>query len=214
MTAQADLLRSRRRLLAKPGGSHDRMVQFLARALPAGIGVIAAVMILAPLAPRGEISFLLDRNKVAIARERVHVDNAMYRGQDAKGRPFSVQAASAAQERAEVPVVQMTGLRAMLQLSDGPAEIFASDGMYNYDRELVTVAGQVNVSAPGGYRMQSNGVSIDLKSRRVVGSGGIAGAIPAGTSSANRIIADLEGRTVTLDGNARLRMTPGQLRMP
>lgn len=214
MTVQADLLRNQRRVFAKPGGSHDRMVRFLAKALPAGIGLIAAVMILAPLAPRGEISFLLDRNKVAIARERVHVDNAMYRGQDSRGRPFAVMAQSAAQERAEVPIVQMTGLKAQIELADGPAEISASDGTYNYDSELVTVAGQVIVSAPNGYRMQSNGVSIDLKTRRVVGSGGIAGAIPAGTFSANRIIADLEERIVTLDGNARLRMTPGQLRMP
>ena len=29
-----------------------------------------------------------------------------------------------------------------------------------------------------------------------------------------RLVADMADRTVTLDGNARLRMVPGELRMP
>ena len=32
--------------------------------------------------------------------------------------------------------------------------------------------------------------------------------------SADRIVSDLNARTVTLDGHARLRMTPGRMRMP
>ncbi len=66
----------------------------------------------------------------------------------------------------------------------------------------------------GGYQMSASNVSIDLKGRRVVGTGGVAGTIPAGTFSAERIVADLSERTVALDGRARLRMEPGKLRMP
>jgi lipopolysaccharide export system protein LptC len=42
----------------------------------------------------------------------------------------------------------------------------------------------------------------------------VTGTVPAGTFSASRISADLGERTVTLEGNARLRMIPGQMRMP
>ena len=69
-------------------------------------------------------------------------------------------------------------------------------------------------TAADGYRMTSRNVEIDLKGRRVTGSGGVSGAIPAGTFSAERIVADLDARTVALDGNARLLMAPGKLRMP
>ncbi len=214
MTQAADQIRDKRRLWAAPGGSHDRMVRFLAKWLPGAVGVVAATMIIGPLFPRGEISFLLDRNKVAVTTERVRVADAMYRDVDDQGRPFTVTAGSAAQVSVRDPLVRMANLAARIRLSDGPAELTAKGGTYDYDAEKVNVSGPVQFTAADGYRMTTTNVAIDLKSRRVVGSGGVTGAIPAGTFSANRIIADLGERSVTLDGNARLRMEPGKLRMP
>jgi lipopolysaccharide export system protein LptC len=62
--------------------------------------------------------------------------------------------------------------------------------------------------------MTARNVSIDLPGRRLVGAGRVEGAVPAGTFSADSISADLAARTISLVGNARLRMVPGQLRMP
>lgn len=214
MTVEADIIRGRRRQFAAPGGSHDRLIRFLAKALPAAIGVVAAVMILAPLSPRGEISFLLDRNKVAITSQRVAVDKAMYRGEDSLGRPFELTAGKAVQASSANPVVEMEQLVARMQMADGPARVQAPRGVYNFETENVTVDGPVTFSAADGYQMMTNNVAIDLKTRRAVGSGGVSGAVPTGTFSADRIIADLEARTLVLDGNARLRMTPGKLRIP
>ncbi|MCC6829497.1 MAG: LPS export ABC transporter periplasmic protein LptC [Novosphingobium sp.] len=214
MTAAADIIRDRRRHFAAPGGFHDRLIRFLSRAMPAAIGLIAAVMILAPLSPRGEISFLLDRNRVAITSERIRVDKAMYRGQDNEGRLFSLTAGSAVQVSPARPVVDMRDLVGTLQLTEGPARITAGSGAYNFNTGQVDVPGPVNVTAADGYRMTTNGVAINLKTRQVVGSGGVQGAVPTGTFSANTISADLGERTVTLEGNARLLMTPGKIRMP
>ncbi len=214
MTQQADIIRDRRKAFAAPGGFHDRLIRFLATALPAAIGVIAAVMLLAPLGPRGEISFLLDRNKVAVTSQRLRVDNASYRGNDSQGRAFSVSAGRAVQESAQVPVVRMDNLVARILLTDGPAELTANHGAYNFSTEQVSVDGPVSFTAADGYRMTTSHVAIDLTSRRVTGTGGVSGAIPAGTFSAERISADLGERTVALEGNARLRMEPGKLRMP
>ena len=214
MTQAADIIRSRRQSFAAPGGFHDRLIRFLAAALPGAVGVLAAVMILTPLGPRGEISFLLDRNKVEVTNERIRVDQATYRGSDGKGRAFSVSAGTAYQARASVPVVQMRDLLARLDLTEGPAELTAADGFYDYAAERVGVAGPVRFTAADGYAMTTSNVAIDLKGRVVTGSGGVSGAIPAGTFSADRIVADLGARSIMLDGHARLRMAPGKLRMP
>ena len=213
-TQEAKALRSARQHFAAPGGSHDRIVAFLARALPMGIGVIAALMIVTPLSPRGEISFLLDRNKVQVIDERLRVDNAMYRGADAEGRPFSLTAGEAVQRSGVEGIVRMRDLVARILLSEGPASVSAPAGQYDIRDEIVAVPDGVLLTAADGYRMMARGVSVDIPEKRMVGSGGVSGAIPAGTFSANRLEADLEARTVALDGNARLTMIPGKLRMP
>lgn len=214
MTEAADQIRDKRRHWAAPGGSHDRTVRFLARWLPGAVGVVAALMIVGPLFPRGEVSFLLDRTKVAAVQERLRVADAMYRGEDSQGRPFTVTAGSAVQVRAADPVVTMQNLVARIKLADGPAQLAAAGGVYDYSRETVAVNGPVTFTAADGYSMTTQNVTIDLKSRIATGGGGVTGAIPAGTFSADRIIANLGERTVTLDGHARLLMQPGKLRMP
>ena len=214
MTQQADRMRSRRQLFAAPGGSHDRLVRLLAVVLPGAIGALLAVMILAPLSPRGEISFLLDRTKVAMVADRLRVVSAMYRGADDQGRNFSVTAGSAVQHSARESVVQMRDVTARVMLSDGPAILTTDAGAYDFGRQRIDVTGPVNFQSADGYRMVTQGASIDLNTRRMISDGRVEGRIPAGTFSADRIIADLEQRTVTLDGHARLRMEPGKMQMP
>lgn len=213
-TAEAKELRSRRQHFAAPGGSHDRVIAFLSRALPMGVGVLAALMVITPLGPRGEISFLLDRNKVAVITERLRVDDALYRGQDDKGRPFSLSAGEAVQRSSREGIVRMSGLVARILLPEGPARLTASTGQYAIDEEIVSVVGPMRLQAADGYRMLVRDVSVNLADKTVLGSGGVDGAIPAGTFRADRISADLAARTITLSGNARLRMQPGKLRMP
>jgi lipopolysaccharide export system protein LptC len=213
-TNEARLLRSRRQTFAAPGGSHDRLVRVLARVLPMGVGVLAALMIITPLSPRGEVSFLLDRNKVALIDERLSVDNAMYRGRDNQGRPFSLMAGEAVQRSSIEGLVRMQDLVAQMVLSDGPARLSAGGGTYDIDAETVAVNGPVRLTASDGYTMVADGVSVDLKAREMRGDNGVSGEVPAGTFSANSIRADLGARTLTLDGDARMTMIPGKLRMP
>ncbi|MEP0560425.1 MAG: LPS export ABC transporter periplasmic protein LptC, partial [Qipengyuania citrea] len=193
---------------------HDRLVAVLARVLPMGVGVLAALMVITPLSPRGEISFLLDRNKVAVIEDRLRVDNALYRGADNQGRPFSLTAGEAVQRSSAEGIVRMNDLVARLLLEEGPARLSAQAGLYDIDEDTVAVTGPMRMIAADGYRMMARDVSVDLETKQLVGAGGVEGAIPAGTFSADRLTADLSARTVTLTGNARLRMEPGKLRMP
>ena len=211
MTQRADQMRSRRQLFAAPGSSHDKMVRFLGMFLPAAIGVLVAFLALAPLLRNTEVSFLLDKNQVDIARERMRVTQAMYRGQDSEGRPFSLEAGSAVQKSSRNPVVEMNDLAARILLKDGPGVLEAGRGNYNMDTEQVSVVGPVQFSSANGYRMVTRDVDIDLPKRSMVSRGEVTGRLPTGTFRADRLKANLAERTVTLEGRARLRMTQGGL---
>jgi len=213
-TNEAKQLRNQRQHFAAPDGSHDRLVTFLGRALPMGVGIVAALMIITPLSPGTEVSFLLDRNKVAMIDERLSVSNAMYRGQDDGGRPFSLTAGEAVQRSSREGIVRMEDMMAQILLRDGPARISAEGGAYDIDAEVMTVDGPLRLSAADGYTMTARGVSVDLQSRVMVGDGQVEGEVPAGTFEADRIEVDIDERKISLRGNARLTMRPGELRVP
>ena len=213
-TSEAKALRSQRQHFAAPGGRHDKLVAFLARSLPMGVGIVAALMIITPLSPRGEVSFLLDRNEVSVIDERLSVDNAMYRGRDDLGRPFSITAGDAVQRSSAEGLVRMNDLIAQLLLPDGPARLSADGGTYDLNTEVVDVDGPIEMVAVDGYRMIANGVSLNLEKREMVGDEGVEGEIPAGAFRARSMYADLAARELTLEGNARLTMTPGKVSMP
>ena len=213
-TSEAKALRSQRQEFAAPGGRHDRLIGFLARALPMGVGLVAALMVITPLSPRGEVSFLLDRKQVEVIDERLSVDNAMYRGRDNQGRPFSLTAGEAVQRSSAEGKVRMHDLMAQLLLQDGPAQLLAEGGVYNLIDDVVAVDGDLKVRTADGYSMTASGVAFDLETRTMIGEGGVEGAVPAGTFSADSMRADLDTRTITLEGNARLQMVPGKLKMP
>jgi lipopolysaccharide export system protein LptC len=210
-TQEAAAMRSARQRFAAPGGSHDRLVKVLATALPMAVGVLAALMVVTPLSPRGEISFLLDRKKVDVVNERLRAEKALYRGVDDAGRPFSLTAGEAVQRSSAEGIVRLRDLAARLLLPEGPAQLVAPFGQYDLTNDLVTIPDTVRFSAADGYSMQLKDVVVDLPQRTVLGTGGVAGTVPAGSFSADRLEVDLDARTVSLIGNARLRMVPGRI---
>lgn len=208
VSAPARRERSARQRWAAPGSSHDRLVATLSFALPVGVGVLAAFLVMAPIYQSGDVSFVLDKNKVEVARERLKIQAAQYRGQDAKGQPFTLDAGSALQRTSAEPVVELNRLDARIQLADGPAQLHADRGRYDMDTEQVRVDGPIQFRAADGYRLDTRDATVDLKARKLASGGAVTGAVRQGTFSANRLRADLAARTVTLDGNARLRIQP------
>ncbi|MCE7795956.1 LPS export ABC transporter periplasmic protein LptC [Sphingobium sufflavum] len=212
MSAAADSQRSVRQHWAAPGGSHDRMIGVLKKGLPVAVGLLAAVLATAPFTHDTEVSFLLDKNKVDVASERMKVTEALYRGEDAKGQPFSLRAGSALQKSSREPIVQLKDLEARLQIDGQASVVSAQKGLYDIEKERVGVNGPLQFQAEDGYRFTTRDVAIDLKTRRLASENRVDGRMPIGTFGADRMQADLSARTVTLQGRARLHIDQNGLR--
>lgn len=200
--------RTARQRWAAPGGRHDRIVSVTHWLLPMLIGVLAAFLVMAPLTTGGDVSFVLDKNKVEVAKERLKIQRAQYRGSDGKGQPFTLNAASAVQKSSAEPIVQLNELAAQIGLQDGPATLTAPKGKYDMETERVRVNGPIVFRGPNGYSLDTTNATVDLKTRRLRSDSAVMGTVSQGTFSADRLDADLEARTVTLRGNARLRVNP------
>lgn len=206
MSESAVQMRSRRQHWAVPGSPHDHLVASLRIVLPAAVGVVAALMVFLPLTGKQEVSFVLDKNKIEVSKERLRVDAASYRGQDDKGQPFLLTAQKALQQSAQQPVIAMQQLAAKLQMSDGPATLEAPAGRFDPNTQQVDVDGPIVFNGPDGYSIKTNSAKLDLKSKTIQGQGGVTGTVRQGTFSADAMRADLDNRTISLDGRARLHI--------
>jgi lipopolysaccharide export system protein LptC len=197
---------------AEPGSMHDRLVRWSKIALPIGVAVLVAVLTLAPLDKKGDVSFILDKKKVENAPERMRVEQARYTGTDNKGQQFVMIANRAVQRSSDVPLVDISGMFARLMLEQGPLLIAANEGRYNLDSQSVAIVGPVKVAGPDGYRLATRDVTVDLRQRQLASAGPVAGQMRLGQFQAGQLRADLGERKIVLDHGARLKIVQGAVR--
>lgn len=198
-----------RRASALPGAARDKRIAFLKLALPAAAALLTFVLVLMPLLQTRELSFLLSKDKVAKAGERLRIEAAMYRGETAEGDPFEVSAADAVQRTSARPVVDLTGLEARLTDNEGPVRVTAPAGAFDMTADTLTVSGPVMLRSQRGWSLDSETVVVSLKNRTVRTDRPVRGRVTVGAFSAERAFGDVGGRRVVLEGGARLRITPG-----
>jgi lipopolysaccharide export system protein LptC len=204
--------RTPRQRWALPRGRHDFLIGATRIILPMVVAVLLVALISAPLLKGREVSFVLAKDTVALAQERLRITAALYRGEDSKGQPFNIRAGSAVQTSAKDPVVRMKDLRAEIQQPEGPSVIAANAGRYDMDKEVVSIDGPVQFTTADGYRLATRDVAIGLKTRRIASGGPVSGNMPLGSFSADKITGDLTGRTILLEGRAHLHIVQGAIR--
>lgn len=175
-------------------------------ALPIAAGALALTFLILPLTAQEEFSFLLSKDQVGSAKERLLVERAIYRGEDSKGQKFVISAARALQRNSATPIVELSGITAELAARDGPSRVVADAGRYDIKREQVATIGPVRFSAADGTRLETRDVTVDLATRQVASGGPVDGRVPLGSFKAGRLRADVRGRIVTLDGGASLHI--------
>jgi lipopolysaccharide export system protein LptC len=209
LTAQPRSSKSR---WAVPGSAHDRLIRWFKIALPSAVGLLLVVLALAPLGKKSDVSFILDKKKVANAPESMRVEQAHYTGTDNKNQQFMIVANRAVQRSSNVPVVDISGMSARLNMDKGPLMIVANNGRYNLDSQKVLIDGPVRVAGADGYRLATRDVTVNLKQRQLASAGPVAGAMRLGQFQAGQLHADLGDRTVVLDHGARLKIVQGAVR--
>src|ERR1044072_7726131 len=194
MADLANTERAEKQRWAVPGSSHDRIIRFGKVALPSAVGVVIAFLAMAPLEKNSEVSFILDKNQVENAPERMRVEQPRYKGEDNRGHKFLVVANRARQRSSEEPIVDIWGMLARFGLAQGPVTDAADQGRYNLDEQKVAVAGPLRVAGPVSQRLATRDVTADLKTHVMANDGGVSCRMELGQFEAGRLRANLEDR--------------------
>jgi lipopolysaccharide export system protein LptC len=197
---------SSRQRAALPGSRHEAVMGQLKWLLPALAGLLALTILVWPLVAAQEFSFLLAKDQVAVAPERLKVTRAEYRGKTAAGEAFSIIAGTALQRSSADPVVELSQLSASIDDRDGPSRVTAPKGRYFIEEDRLEVSGPVQLRSDGGYRIDAETVQVDMKRRTINTREPVTGATPIGRFSANSLAGDLAGKRITMVGKVHLRI--------
>ena len=197
---------TRRQRAAMPGSAHEKRMHVLKWLLPSLATIVLGAIIIWPLSAVQEFSFLLAKDKVGVATERLRVDSAVYRGETARGEAFVIAAGGAVQRSSAVPEVELKALTARLDMVDGPATVTAPSGRYFIDTDKLRVYGPVQLDSAAGYSLDSSTVDIDLNTRKVATETAVSGTLPIGSFTAGRLRGDIQGRNIVLEDGVHLRI--------
>lgn len=205
--SSSDSRASARQRAALPGSRHEWVMGQFKWLLPTLAGALALTILIWPLLGVQEFSFLLAKDQVALAPERLRVARAEYRGKTASGEAFAIQAGSAVQRSSADAVVALTNLSASIDDRDGPSQVDAPKGRYFIDEDRLEVSGPVRLRSDGGYRINADTVQIDLKRRTLASADPVSGLTPIGSFSADSLSGDLAGKRMSLIGDVHVRIT-------
>jgi lipopolysaccharide export system protein LptC len=191
---------------ALPGSPHEQRMATLKWLLPTLAAGLLALIVIWPLTSVQEFSFLLAKDRVEMAAERMRIASASYRGETARGEPFLIEAERAVQKTSAVPEMELSGLSARLDGSDGQTVVTAPGGLYFMNEDRLRVNGPIGLESEVGYTVATGTIEIDMNERRVTSTEAVSGRHPMGDFRADALAADLQGRVVALEGNVRLRI--------
>lgn len=178
--------------------ARSRRVKLLRRVLPIVILVLAG----------GALTWTVFRTVMSgVEREasqsrEIRLDNAMFHGQDAEGRSFTIGAEGAIRDPA-TGHFRLVGPALRLNLGGTKVtELTADGGTYDQTARTVTIGPNVRISDGGsGFTLTTPEAVVDTTTGIVTGDKGVQGRGPLGTISATSYAIHEQGQRVLFSGS-------------
>jgi lipopolysaccharide export system protein LptC len=141
------------------------------------------------------------------------MQNARYVGTDANNRPFLVTANQASQEPGSPDLIEMLALQADMTLDNGVwMSVVASSGRYDRARQILQLAGPVNIFSDIGYEFHAVTARVDLKHNIAESDSPVQGHGPFGILRADGFRLVDQGKRLLFYDNVHMMVRPNRER--
>jgi lipopolysaccharide export system protein LptC len=195
-TARADAYRRALR--------HSRLVRFLRLALPLGaVLAVGATITYLYLDPFRALPVDIDIGTLNLDGSKITMDHASLRGFKDGDLPFTITATRAIQDVSTPYIVELAGLTSDVAMPDrSTAKITAENGVYDSQKDVLSVKGQVDIATPR-YTVHMHSGTIDFKTNRVQTRDAVTVETAGGTIDADSMNVFDNGDRVRFDGHVR-----------
>ena len=140
--------------------------------------------------------------EVKLNGSRVTMDLPKLAGYRRDGRPYQLNAETAVQDVKKPNLLELNLITADLGMGGGAnANITAKTGVYDTDREFISLKTDVKVKTDSGYDVTLESADIDFKAGTVVSQEPVKVLMTTGTITADRMSSRDSGKIMVFEGN-------------
>ncbi len=203
-TASGGLDRQRLRAF-RAARRHSWLVWLLRLAIPAGSAVFLAVSVASGLIRPFQTAVPgVEVGRVTLSGSKIMMDLPKLTGFKRDNRPYEVTAETAAQDPRRPNMIELTKLKARLELQDGgKASLSADLGDYDSTLERLDMRQTVHVITDSGYDIKTSAAVIEFKSGRVIVDKPVDVIMKGGTVKAGRMDVFDNGKKIVFEGEVK-----------
>ena len=192
---------------------HSRRVRFARLAIP--ILVLAAVlgvMLSAWFNPLRLITDLPIRlSDVVISGSKVKMEQPRLSGFTRDARPYDLSASSAAQDVRRPELIELTALRAKIQMHDRTqVELSAATGLFDTKSEVLTLEKDILVNSSSGYEGRLSKAVVNTRTGNIVSEQPVALKMLNGTINANAMQIEQSGEMIRFHRGVAMQLMPNR----
>lgn len=192
---------------------HSRRVRLLRWLLPSVALVAAALITLVmwfdPL--RFYRNLPIEFGRITIEDNKLTIEAPKLSGFTQDRRPYSVTAATAAQDLSRSNVIELTGIHGQAELANrGETEIRAANGVYDMKAGTLHLTEGIEIGASGGYQIWLTDAFVEVRKGHIVTKKPVKAVFPDGSMEAKQLEILNHGDYVRFDGGVvvTLRLPP------
>lgn len=187
---------------------HSRLVLVLRRATPVTVGLLGLAVVFAwanpfraPPPPSAPIS------AAAIAGKKITMELPRLAGFTRDSRAYEFNAKSAAQDMNEPTKVELTDIRAKLELQQrGTVQLIAPTGLYDSKIEQLLLGNDIVMSSSTGYEARLREAVVHVRSGHVVSEQPVEVKLLNGNLNSNRLEIVENGAIIRFDGGVEMTL--------
>jgi lipopolysaccharide export system protein LptC len=195
---------ARARSTAMDALRYTQFVGIMKRALPvAAFAVISAVVAYFFVA-RQPARLSLDYQRMGHVENDLAMVKPRLTGQDARGNPFVITAASAIQEAGNPKRVHLTRIEADFSQDAGWINADAASGLADLNAGILQMDGGIDAFTDQGYELHTRSAFVDLNKGVLHGHEPVTGQGPMGDIRADQFHFDRDSKILTLSGHVHM----------
>ncbi len=186
-------------------------MRFLRIAIPAFIGVVAVVIVVAAFFNPFRLiaAFPIDPGKVSLSGTKIVMELPRLNGFTNDARPYELTARAAAQDITKPEILELKDITAHMAMQDGQrVDLNAINGIYDTKSEVLKLKDHIVLLSSSGYESHLSEATVNVGTGHIVSESPVDVKLTNGFLNANRLEVLENGDLLRFGGGIELTLNP------